>query len=103
MFSESSKVLETKNGGKGELFFHLSGCRLEGELTRGGGSMGAVEPETRRPGLQGFPWVLFPMWSSHSCIFSSVTEDEGGGILVKQSKGGKGKERGRDTGRWLQF
>ena len=94
-------MLETKNDGNGELFFHLSVCRPGGELTRGSGSMGAVEPETRGPGLQGFPWVLFPVWSSHSCIFSSVTEDEGGSVLVKQSKGEMGKERGRDTGRWL--
>lgn len=67
-------MLGTQNGGKWELFSHLSVHPPGGQLPRISGSASAMEPETAAPGCQRVPRVSFSV-RRLAPLFSSVTED----------------------------
>lgn len=55
--------------------FCISVYSPAGKLPRGTSGVGAVQPEAGGPEFQNFPWILLPVGSSCSFVFSSVTED----------------------------
>lgn len=99
-------MLETKSGGNGEWFSHLGG--FHPKVSSPEEVAAWVQWSLRWEGQDSrtFPGSCFLRglltWSSHF-LSSSVTEDEGGSILIQRSKEALGKERGQDTCRWLQF
>lgn len=106
VFALSSEVLKTKNGGNGEWFSHLGEFHPEGSSPEEVAAWVQCGLRWEGQDSRTFPWSCFLhgllTWSCHF-LSSSVTEDEGGSVLIQHSKEEVGKERGWDTCRWLQF